>query len=138
VRLARSLARPAGDHRLVRLARAFSLVSGSVAAVGRGAAEAGTAADAATMVLAALLASRGEHVRLEFAGERPFVLVQVAESDVARLPPHACPLRTSGRLLLPLWPGPGSPFGFLPLGMRRSLGRLAPRPGRLTAPAVPS
>jgi hypothetical protein len=136
VRLARSLVGP-GAHRLDRLARAFALVS-SVATAAGDAAEDGAATDAATIVLAALLASRGEHVRLEFAGARPFVLVQLAESDVAGLPPHACPLRMAGRLLLPLWPGLGSPFGFLPLGMRRSLGRMAPRPGRLTAPAVHS
>ena len=73
------------------------------------------------VLLSALLLALGEHAELECTREMAFVRVAVVPEDLRRLPPHAAPMRSAGRVYLFLDPRSKSPFAFLPAPVREAL-----------------
>jgi hypothetical protein len=74
------------------------------------------------VLLSALLLALGEHAELECTREMAFVRVAVLPEDLRRLPPHAAPMRSAGRVYLFLDPRRSkSPFAFLPAPVREAL-----------------
>jgi hypothetical protein len=74
------------------------------------------------VLLSALLLALGEHAELECTREMAFVRVALSPEDLRRLPPHAAPVRSAGRVYLFLDPRRSkSPFGFLPAPAREAL-----------------
>jgi hypothetical protein len=76
------------------------------------------------VILCALLLAMGERASIDGASGLPFVRVEIGDTDLARLPPHAGPFLQHGRLYLPLDSRDArSSLGFLPRPMRDGLRR---------------
>lgn len=76
------------------------------------------------VILAALLQALGERVSVDYVPGMAFVRVELAASDLSRLPPYADLLVTRGRYYIPLDARkPRGPLGVLPQLVREALRR---------------